>query len=251
MFKDTMEKIGEPMHRLQGRCTRSRTRSISPARSVCRSSSVRRTPSAAPAAASPTPGSSCARSRPPASCTRRVDEILVEKCIAGWKEIEYEVMRDHKGNAITICNMENVDPVGVHTGDSVVVAPTPDPVRQGVSDAPYLRAQHHHRARHRGRLQRAVRAQPGILRVRRYRGKPACFPFLRTGFQGDRLPDRKGNGKDRRRLRSGRDLERRHRQDQGLLRADPRLLCRQVPALAVRQVRLRRQHPRHPDEGHR
>ncbi|HIX90441.1 MAG TPA: carbamoyl-phosphate synthase large subunit, partial [Candidatus Agathobaculum pullicola] len=54
----------------------------------------------------------------------RVDEILVEKCIAGWKEIEYEVMRDGKGNAITICNMENVDPVGVHTGDSVVVAPS-------------------------------------------------------------------------------------------------------------------------------
>ncbi len=54
----------------------------------------------------------------------RVDEILVEKCISGWKEIEYEVMRDHKGNAITICNMENIDPVGVHTGDSVVVAPT-------------------------------------------------------------------------------------------------------------------------------
>ena len=54
----------------------------------------------------------------------RVDEILVEKCITGWKEIEYEVMRDAKGNAITICNMENVDPVGVHTGDSVVVAPT-------------------------------------------------------------------------------------------------------------------------------
>lgn len=54
----------------------------------------------------------------------RVNEILVEKCIAGWKEIEYEVMRDAKGNAITICNMENVDPVGVHTGDSVVVAPS-------------------------------------------------------------------------------------------------------------------------------
>ena len=54
----------------------------------------------------------------------RVDEILVEKCIAGWNEIDYEVMRDHKGNAITICNMENVDPVGVHTGDSVVVAPS-------------------------------------------------------------------------------------------------------------------------------
>ena len=54
----------------------------------------------------------------------RVDEILVEKCIAGWKEIEYEVMRDHKGNVITVCNMENLDPVGIHTGDSVVVAPS-------------------------------------------------------------------------------------------------------------------------------
>lgn len=54
----------------------------------------------------------------------RVSEILVEKCIAGWKEVEYEVMRDAKGNAITVCNMENIDPVGVHTGDSVVVAPS-------------------------------------------------------------------------------------------------------------------------------
>ena len=54
----------------------------------------------------------------------RVDEILVEKCIAGWKEIEYEVMRDGKGNVITVCNIENIDPVGVHTGDSVVVAPS-------------------------------------------------------------------------------------------------------------------------------
>ena len=53
----------------------------------------------------------------------RVNEILVEKCISGWKEIEFEVMRDRKGNSITICSMENVDPVGIHTGDSIVVAP--------------------------------------------------------------------------------------------------------------------------------
>ena len=53
-----------------------------------------------------------------------IHQILVEKCIAGWKEIEYEVMRDHKGNVITVCNMENLDPVGIHTGDSVVVAPS-------------------------------------------------------------------------------------------------------------------------------
>ena len=61
-----------------------------------------------------------------------IHQILVEKCIAGWKEIEYEVMRDHKGNVITVCNMENLDPVGVHTGDSIVVAPS-----QTLSDKEY------------------------------------------------------------------------------------------------------------------
>ncbi len=54
----------------------------------------------------------------------RVGQVLVERCIAGWKEIEYEVMRDATGNCITVCNMENIDPVGVHTGDSIVVAPS-------------------------------------------------------------------------------------------------------------------------------
>lgn len=53
-----------------------------------------------------------------------ITQVLVEKCIAGWKEIEYEVMRDSKGNVITVCSMENFDPVGVHTGDSIVIAPT-------------------------------------------------------------------------------------------------------------------------------
>ncbi len=54
----------------------------------------------------------------------RVSQCLIERCIAGWKEIEYEVMRDGVGNCITVCNMENLDPVGVHTGDSIVVAPS-------------------------------------------------------------------------------------------------------------------------------
>ncbi len=54
----------------------------------------------------------------------RVGQVLVERCIAGWKEIEYEVMRDGRGNCITVCSMENLDPVGVHTGDSIVVAPS-------------------------------------------------------------------------------------------------------------------------------
>ncbi len=62
----------------------------------------------------------------------RVGQVLVERCIAGWKEIEYEVIRDSAGNCITVCNMENIDPVGVHTGDSIVVAPS-----QTLSDKEY------------------------------------------------------------------------------------------------------------------
>ena len=54
----------------------------------------------------------------------RVNQVLVERCIAGWKEVEFEVLRDSAGNVITVCSMENIDPVGVHTGDSIVVAPT-------------------------------------------------------------------------------------------------------------------------------
>ncbi|MCT4542278.1 MAG: carbamoyl-phosphate synthase large subunit [Vallitalea sp.] len=62
----------------------------------------------------------------------RVGQVLLEKSIKGWKEIEYEVMRDSFGNCITVCNMENIDPVGVHTGDSIVVAPS-----QTLSDVEY------------------------------------------------------------------------------------------------------------------
>ena len=62
----------------------------------------------------------------------RVTQCLIERCIAGWKEIEYEVMRDKNGNCITVCNMENIDPVGVHTGDSIVTAPS-----QTLSDKEY------------------------------------------------------------------------------------------------------------------
>ncbi|HHY45916.1 MAG TPA: carbamoyl-phosphate synthase large subunit [Firmicutes bacterium] len=62
----------------------------------------------------------------------RIGQVLIEKCLAGWKEIEYEVMRDARDTCITVCNMENVDPVGIHTGDSIVVAPS-----QTLSDKEY------------------------------------------------------------------------------------------------------------------
>ncbi len=73
-----------------------------------------------------------ARNRHERSAPVPIHQILVEKCISGWKEIEYEVMRDSKGNVITVCNMENLDPVGIHTGDSIVVAPS-----QTLSDKEY------------------------------------------------------------------------------------------------------------------
>ena len=74
----------------------------------------------------------------------RVGEVLVERCIAGWKEIEYEVMRDSAGNCITVCNMENIDPVGVHTGDSIVVAPSQTLGDKEYQMLAYLCAQYHH-----------------------------------------------------------------------------------------------------------
>ena len=125
----------------------------------------------------------------------RVGQVLVERCIAGWKEIEYEVMRDGNGNCITVCNMENIDPVGVHTGDSIVVAPS-----QTLGDKEYqmLRTSALNIITELGitggcNVQYAL--NPGQLRVLCYRGKSACQPFFRTGFQSDRLSDCKGAAK--------------------------------------------------------
>ena len=68
-----------------------------------------------------------------------IHQILVEKSVAGWKEIEFEVMRDSAGNVITICSMENFDPVGVHTGDSIVIAPAVTPGGQRITRCSALR----------------------------------------------------------------------------------------------------------------
>ena len=94
-----------------------------------------------------------------------ITQILVEKCISGWKEIEFEVMRDSKGNVITVCSMENFDPVGVHTGDSIVVAPCvtlADKEYQMLRTAAINIIQ---RAERRGRLQLPVRARARQLRT--------------------------------------------------------------------------------------
>ncbi len=143
-----------------------------------------------------------------------VHQVLVEKSIKGYKEIEYEVMRDKNDTAITICNMENIDPVGIHTGDSIVVAPS-----QTLTNKEYqllrdsalrlIRA-----LQDRGRLQRAVRAGPPLFQLLRDRGQPARLPLVGAGQQGQRLPHRPGVGQDRGGHDAGRD---RHRQHAGQL----------------------------------
>ena len=77
----------------------------------------------------------CAISQRPASTLSPITQILVEKYIFGWKEIEFETMRDAAGNVIAVCSMENFDPVGVHTGDSIVAAPALTLSDQRISDA--------------------------------------------------------------------------------------------------------------------
>ena len=159
----------------------------------------------------------------------RVHEVLIERCISGWKEIEFEVMRDGAGNVITICSMENIDPVGVHTGDSIVVAPT-----QTLANKEFqmLRSAALDPG-DRGRVQRAVRPEPRLLRVRGHRGQPPRVPLLRPGLQGHRLPHRQGGGQGGPGLHPGRDPQRGHRQDQGLLRAHHRLRGAEDPPPAL------------------
>ena len=172
---------------------------IREAASAIRSSSGRPTRSAAPAAASRERGGA-ARDRRGGIRYSPIGQCLIEKSIAGMKEIEYEVMRDANDNCIVVCNMENVDPVGVHTGDSIVVAPS-----QTLSDREYqmlrsaalkiIRALEHRR-----RLQRAVRAGSVQLPILRHRSQPARQPLVGARVESDRLSDRQNGGEDRGRL---------------------------------------------------
>jgi carbamoyl-phosphate synthase large subunit len=123
MFKDTMEKIGEPV--APSDIVENVEDGLRVAKEIGYPIVLR--------PAYTLGGSGGGIAETPAQCREilenglrlsRVGQVLVERCIAGWKEVEYEVMRDGAGNVITVCNMENIDPVGVHTGDSIVVAPS-------------------------------------------------------------------------------------------------------------------------------
>ena len=128
-------------------------------------------------------------------------EVLIEESVLGWKEFEMEVVRDKKDNCIIICSIENVDPMGVHTGDSITIAPALTLDRQGISD--HARRLDRGVARDRGgdrRLQRAVRRQSGRRPPGHHRDESAGVALFRAGVEGDRISDRQSRGQARGRL---------------------------------------------------
>ena len=182
-----------------------------------------------------------------------VNEVLIEQSVIGWKEFELEVIRDRADNAIVVCGIENLDPMGVHTGDSITVAPI-----QTLTDKEYQRMRDAALA-----VIRAVGVETGGSNIQfgvdpadrpdgRDRDEPARQSRSeRPGEQGDRLPDRQGRRQARRRLHARRAAQRHHRHDQRVLRAVDRLLRHQDPPLDVREVPRRRRDADDADEERR
>ena len=169
-----------------------------------------------------------------------------------------EVVRDKADNCIIVCSIENIDPMGVHTGDCDHRRPGPDPDRQGIPAHAHRLDRGAARDRRRDRrLQRAVRGQSGRRAHGGDRDEPAGVALLGAGLQGHRLSDRQGRRAAGGRLHARRADERHHRRDAGLVRADHRLCGHQDPPLRLREVSGRRALPDHLDEvgrrgdGHR
>ena len=166
-----------------------------------------------------------------------VGEVLVEESVIGWKEFEMEVMRDVNDNAVIVCSIENFDPMGVHTGDSITVAPA-----QTLTDREYQTMRDASIA-----ILREIGVETGGTNVQfavnpderphdRHRDEPARVALLGARLQGDRLPDRQDRREARRRLHARRDRQRHHARDAGVLRAEHRLHRGQGAALGVREV---------------
>ena len=217
--------------------------------SASRRSSVRRSRWAASAAASPTTSKSSASWSAAGIEMSPVHEILLEESVIGWKEFELEVMRDKADNFVVICSIENVDPMGVHTGDSITVAPA-----LTLTDREYQRMRDLGR-----RIIRRVGVETGGSNIQfainpgerpdhRHRDEPARVAVVGAGVEGDRVPDREDRGQARARLSPRRDPERHHAADAGVLRADDRLRRREGAALGVREVPPRRSHADDADE---
>ena len=180
-----------------------------------------------------------------------IGQVMVERCLVGWQEIEYEVMRDADDTCIAVCSMENVDPLGVHTGDSIVVAPVqtlPDPVHQRLRSAALA-------------IIRALGVEGGcnvqfalcpdyedyaVIEVNPRVSRSSALATKATGYPIARVAAQIAVGPA-----AGRDPERGHRHDGRRLRAGARLRGGQAAALPVRQVPDRRPLAGQPDEGDR
>ena len=190
-----------------------------------------------------------------AICERGLDasptkELLIEESVIGWKEFEMEVVRDKADNCIIICSIENLDPMGVHTGDSITVAPA-----QTLTDKEYQIMRNASIAVLReigvetggSNVQFAINPADGKMVV--IEMNPRVSRSSRARLQGDRLPDRQGRGQARRGLHPGRTQERNHRRrDAGVVRAEHRLRRHQDSALRLREISAGEQPPHHADE---
>ena len=164
-------------------------------------------------------------------------QVLIEESILGWKEYEMEVMRDKDDNVVIICSIENFDPMGIHTGDSITVAPTQTLERQGIpADARRVAGGDPRDRRRDGRVEHPVRGPSRDGADDRHRDESAREPLERAGVEGDRLSDRQDRGEAGRRLPAARAAERHHARDDRLLRADDRLRRDEDSAVRVREV---------------
>ena len=178
---------------------------------LSRRSSGRRSRSAAPAAASRTTARSSRRSCAAGSPSRPTSQVLIERALLGWKEFELEVMRDHADNVVIVCSIENLDPMGVHTGDSITVAPAmtlTDREYQLMRDAAVAIIREIGVEAGGCNIQFAV--NPRRRRDDRDRDESARVALLGARLQGHRLPDRAHRRQARRRLHARRDPERHH-----------------------------------------
>ncbi len=177
--------------------------------------------------------------------------VLIEESILGWKEYELELMRDGRDNVVIVCSIENVDPVGVHTGDSITVAPA-----MTLTDREYQKMRDLSIAilREVGvdtggcNIQFAMDPKDGRLVVIEMNPRVSRSSALASKAT---VPDREDGRQARHRLHARRDRQRHHQGNAGLLRADPRLCRGQGAAVRVREVPRCRRHPHHHHEVRR
>ena len=218
--------------------------------SASRPSSGPRSRSAAPAAASPTTAKSSSRSASAASTPRPTNELLIEESVIGWKEFEMEVVRDRKDNCIIVCSIENFDPMGVHTGDSITVAPAQtltDKEYQIMRDASIACLREIGVDTGGSNVQFAINPKDGrmvIIEMNPRVSRSSALASKATGFPIAKIAAKLAVGY------TLDELQQRHhrRRDAGVLRADDRLRRHQDPALRVREVPAGRRAPDHADE---